>query len=97
MHALNYLLISQLIAAATAVAPRHHRKRAAYFLDNNPAGASIVSLVISPEDGTLSSPVRTSTKGIGLMGVVTPANGTGPPAPIAAGNYTIAFFVRILI
>ncbi|UKZ76848.1 hypothetical protein TrVFT333_004563 [Trichoderma virens FT-333] len=39
-------------------------QRAAYFLDNNPSGASIVSLKIS-SNGTLSNPVRTLTGGDG--------------------------------
>lgn len=43
---------------------------AAYFLDNNPDGSSIVSLRIGG-DGTLSDPVRTSTNGFGLIGTNT--------------------------
>lgn len=42
-------------------------RRAAYFLDNNPGGASVVSLNIF-SNGTLSNPVRTSTGGNGSYG-----------------------------
>ncbi|KAK4464847.1 hypothetical protein QBC42DRAFT_344320 [Cladorrhinum samala] len=42
--------------------------KALYFLDNNPAGSSIVALKIA-EDGTLSDPVRTSTGGSGSIGL----------------------------
>jgi len=62
-----------LALSVTAIPLSIHKKRdgsnrAAYFLDNNPAGSSIVSLKIS-EDGYLSSPSRISTDGYGLYGV----------------------------
>ncbi|KAL8711828.1 MAG: hypothetical protein Q9220_003772 [cf. Caloplaca sp. 1 TL-2023] len=44
--------------------------RAAYFQDNDPVGNFIVALKIDPQDGTLSTPVRTSTGGKGLAGLV---------------------------
>jgi hypothetical protein len=59
-----------LSAAASPFSPEYKRdgtNRAAYFLDNNPAGSSIITLKIS-EDGLLSSPVRISTGGLGLYG-----------------------------
>jgi len=40
--------------------------RVLYFLDNDAAGNSIVSVQISDQDGTLSSPVKTATGGKGL-------------------------------
>nr|POE63249.1 hypothetical protein CFP56_04152 [Quercus suber] len=40
--------------------------RALYFLENNPAGSSIVALSIGP-DGSISDPIRTSTKGLGAF------------------------------
>lgn len=67
MKGLALLLIPQL-ASALAIVPRDDCKRAAYFLDNNPAGASIVSLEIA-YDGTLSNPVRTWTGGKGEFGL----------------------------
>lgn len=88
MHALTYFLVPQLVLGAV-LGPRQQDKRAAYFLDNNPAGASIVSLTISPEDGTLSNPIRTSTGGVGLYGLS--ASSTGGP-PTAAGADT--FFTQ---
>lgn len=60
------------------IGSRAFSPRAAYFLDNNPEGSSIVSLAIA-ENGTLYNPVRTSTGGIGELNLV--ANATGPAAP----------------
>lgn len=56
-------------------------QRAAYFLDNDPSGASVVSLNIL-SNGTLSNPVRTFSKGNGSYGkwVV-----TNPPPPDNSG------------
>lgn len=53
---------------------KHDGVKAAYFLDNDPAGSSIVSLKVG-EDGTLSDPIRTSTGGVGSIGT----NTTGFP------------------
>lgn len=58
------------LAWSLSIPPRNENNRAAYFLDNDPAGNFIIALKISPEDGTLSSPVRTSTAGTGLAGLV---------------------------
>ncbi|KAN0102801.1 hypothetical protein V8E51_011114 [Hyaloscypha variabilis] len=77
MHALSLLLAPVLVSAA-AICSRD-TSRAAYFLDNNPAGASIISLQIA-EDGTLSNPVRTSTGGIGLFALTAGTNGTAAAA-----------------
>ena len=82
MHALSFLLAPVLVSAA-AISVRDG-SRAAYFLDNNPAGASIVSLKIA-DDGTLSGPVRTSTGGTGLFGLTAGTNGA-PPAVGGAGE-----------
>jgi hypothetical protein len=83
MHALTYLLIPQLVSAV-AINGRGNPNRAAYFLNNDPAGASIVSLKINPNDGTLSSPVVTWTGGKGLYGLTASATG-GAPAAGGAG------------
>ena len=53
--------------------PHDSSNRALYFLDNDPAGNYLVSLKISDDDGTLSSPVRTATGGSGLSGVAVPS------------------------
>ena len=84
MHALSLLLAPVLVSAA-AINSRDS-SRAAYFLDNNPAGASIISLEIA-EDGTLSNPVRTSTGGTGLFALTAGTNG----APAAAGGADTLF------
>jgi hypothetical protein len=79
MHGLIFLLAPVLVSAA--VISSRDDSRAVYFLDNNPAGASIISLKIA-EDGTLSDPVRTSTGGKGLLALTAGMNG----APAAAGG-----------
>lgn len=56
-------------------------QRAVYFLDNNPSGASVVSLNIL-SNGTLSNPVRTFTNGNGSYGKWVAAN---PPPPDNTG------------
>lgn len=84
MHALS-LLLAPILVSAAAINSRDS-SRAAYFLDNNPAGSSIVSLQIA-EDGTLSSPVRTSTGGKGLFALTAGTNG----APAAAGGADTLF------
>lgn len=50
--------------------PRRGHERTAYFLDNDATGNKLVSLKIDALDGTLSSPVSTSTGGNGLAGLV---------------------------
>ena len=84
MHALTYLLVPSLVSA-TAIGLRDNpNNRAAYILKNDPAGSSIISLKISVEDGTLSSPVITSTGGKGLYGLTVSSTG-GAPAVGGAG------------
>jgi hypothetical protein len=85
MYALTYLLIPQLVSAA-AINGRGNPNRAAYFLNNDPAGASIVSLKINPNDGTLSSPVVTWTGGKGLYGLTASSTGGAPAAGGAGMN-----------
>jgi hypothetical protein len=77
MHALS-LLIAPVLVSAAAISSRSS-PRAAYFLDNNPAGSSIVSLQIA-DDGTLSYPVRTPTGGKGLLALTAGTNGAAPAA-----------------
>lgn len=55
--------------------------RAAYFLDNDPSGASVVSLSIL-SNGTLSNPVRASTEGNGSWAKWIVSN---PPPPDNTG------------
>jgi hypothetical protein len=82
MHGLIFLLAPVLVLAAViSFRDSSDDSRAVYFLDNNPAGASIISLKIA-EDGTLSHPVRTSTGGQGLLALTAGMNG----APAAAGG-----------
>ncbi|KAJ8061419.1 hypothetical protein OCU04_009240 [Sclerotinia nivalis] len=81
MHLFQPLLLTSIVLAA-AISPRQHSRRAAaYFLDNNPNGSSIIAMEICREDGTLSSPVRTSTGGKGMLALNAPvANSTAAPA-----------------
>ncbi|WPH00747.1 Hypothetical protein R9X50_00357700 [Acrodontium crateriforme] len=51
----------------------HETSKAAYFLDNDPAGSSIVSIRIDESGMLRDSPVRTSTRGNGAIGM----NSTG--------------------
>ena len=85
MQFLTYLLVPQLVSAL-AVSQRSNPNRAAYFLDNNPNGSSIVSLKINSQDGTLSDPVRTSTGGKGLQGLNAPATAGAAPTPGGADS-----------
>ena len=68
------LFLIALLASAVLASPvvkSQHRQRAAqspsalYFLDNDPAGGSIVSMQIG-DNGSISNPQRTSTEGYGL-------------------------------
>jgi hypothetical protein len=80
-----------LSAAATPLSINHKRdesNRAAYFLDNDPAGSSIITLKISEEDGFLSSPTRISTGGIGLYGVNSGGE-AGPDSLFAQGSIVV--------
>ncbi|KAH8821488.1 hypothetical protein F5884DRAFT_850713 [Xylogone sp. PMI_703] len=67
-------ILAPTLVSAAALMPRSDH-RAAYFLDNNPAGSSIVSLKIDINDGTLSDPVRTSTGGVGMYALAGAAPG----------------------
>ena len=71
MHLTLLSIFGLLISAgAKPISPerRDGQNRAAYILDNDPAGASIISLKISVDNGFLSTPVRTGTGGKGLYG-----------------------------
>lgn len=63
-NVLQFLSFTTLAAGVALPAPR-----ALYFLENNPAGANIVSLKVSSKDGSLSDPARVPTGGNGLVGV----------------------------
>ncbi|KAG0648291.1 hypothetical protein D0Z07_5393 [Hyphodiscus hymeniophilus] len=76
MHVLAYLIVPSLVSAAAIVRKDNPDNRAAYVLNVDPAGSSIVSLKVSVEDGSLSSPVFTPTGGKGLIGLT--AQTTGP-------------------
>lgn len=72
MHATLFSILGLLIAANASPVSHDRRdggqNRAAYILDNDPAGASVISMKIGVDDGLLSSPVRTRTGGNGLYG-----------------------------
>lgn len=70
-----YQLTGLLFLTVTLAAPQRwihdcsghdNGKKAAYFLDNDPSGSSLVSLCIG-ENGILSSPIRTPTGGYGSI------------------------------
>lgn len=67
------LFLAPVVAAG--VVPRNVGPKAVYFLDNDPAGASVVALK-ADKKGMLSDPVRISTGGKGMyMGSTPPAHG----------------------
>jgi len=79
-----------LFTTATPLSANYKRdesNRAAYFLDNNPAGSSIITLKIS-DDGFLSSPTRISTGGVGLYGVNSGGE-AGPDSLFAQGSIVV--------
>jgi hypothetical protein len=70
------LLLAVPLASSAAIGSRSYpSKRALYFLDNNPSGASIVSLNIAA-NGIVSNPVRTHTGGVGLYALTASSGGT---------------------
>lgn len=73
------ILMSLAIPAAFGHGQRGTSKRALYFWDNDSTGASIITLRISADDGLLSSPTRISTGGKGLLAMMHPLIGNGPP------------------
>ncbi|THV48729.1 hypothetical protein BGAL_0231g00120 [Botrytis galanthina] len=101
MYLFQTLLFTPIVLAASIITRHHSRDAAAYFLDNNPNGSTIIAMRISQEDGTLSLPTRTSTKGKGMFGLDAPAaNSTAAPAPgdkgklftVNTGSKTLAMF-----
>ncbi len=68
MRLLRQLGLTAGFAILVLASSKHHYsgRRAAYCLDNNPAGCSIIASEISVADGTLSSPVKIATGGKGL-------------------------------
>lgn len=98
MHATLFSILGLLISAnASPVSPERRdggQNRAAYILDNDPAGASVISLKIDMDDGLLSSPVRTSTGGIGLYGKNAMGN-AGPDSLFSQDAVVVEQDVRI--
>ena len=75
---------------------RDDRARAAYTLYNDPAGASIISMQISLSDGTLTSPVKTSTGGLGMLGN-TAAGQSGPDGLFGQNAVVVSEDVRCFL
>ena len=57
-----------VVCSRTINVQRDDRARAAYTLYNDPAGAFVISMKISLSDGSLTSPVKTPTGGLGMLG-----------------------------
>jgi hypothetical protein len=81
---MQYLLVTSLLSLSIALtgartinARDDTRPRAAYTLDNDASGSSVVAMAISLADGTLSNIKKTSTGGVGLLG----NTATGPGGP----------------
>ena len=96
-----HFLYCTLIASALA-APWHmnNHTRAIYTLSNDPSGNNLLSLAISPTDGTVSSPVLTSTGGKGLRGLNVgppfgaPGSPAGPDSLFGQGAVSVSHNVR---
>ena len=91
---MQYLLATSLVASIFSVVStravngeRDRRPRAAYTLNNDATGASVIAMKISLADGMLSSPVKTPTGGQGLLGNT--ANGTAGPDGLFSQNSLI--------
>ncbi|KAF7945578.1 hypothetical protein EAE96_010345 [Botrytis aclada] len=85
MYLFRILLLTPIVLAASIITRHHSRDAAAYFLDNNPNGSTIIAMRVSREDGILSLPTRISTVGKGMFGLDAPAaNSTAAPAPGSA-------------
>ncbi|TGO82746.1 hypothetical protein BPOR_0767g00050 [Botrytis porri] len=101
MYLFQTFLLTPIVLAASMITRHYSRDAAAYFLDNNPNGSTIIAMKISRENGTLSLPTRTSTGGKGMLGLIAPAaNSTTAPAPgfqgklftVNTGSKTLAMF-----
>ncbi|KAF2151614.1 hypothetical protein K461DRAFT_321815 [Myriangium duriaei CBS 260.36] len=75
-------------ATHAAPAARPQKPAALYFLDNNPAGSSVVSFALG-DNGIPTNPVKTATGGVGLISL----NATG--SPVAADPLMSQGSVRI--
>jgi hypothetical protein len=82
--------LSAVLAIPTAESV-YSSDRVLYFLDNDPAGNSIVSVKISDRDGTLSSPVRTSTGGNGLPDLIA----VSEDSVVVSGNVCNSFYLPL--
>ncbi len=96
---MHLLLTSILISLASAHAWRGHNDtstRAIYTLSNDPSGNKILSLAVSVADGTISSPVLTSTGGKGLLGLNVgppfgaPGSPAGPDGLFGSGSVVVS-------
>lgn len=81
MKFLLSFLLPQLVVSV-AIIVRDQSNHAAYFLDNDPSGSSIIAMKIGSTDGKLSDPVRISTGGKGLFGLA-----GSPPVAGNAGEF----------
>lgn len=68
--AVNIALVYSFAVSYPREDSPHTQDRAAYFQDNDSASNSLVALQISEYDGSLSDPVKTSTGGKGLAGLI---------------------------
>ena len=103
MYFRGWSLLFHLGFVASAVLGRNRNdtfSRAIYTLSNNPSGNQILSLGIS-SNGTVSSPVLTSTNGKGLVGLNvgppfgTPGSPAGPDSLFGSGAVFVSQNVRL--
>lgn len=67
------VLALHLSAALASPSYGSGRNKVLYFQDNDPSGNSVISVQVSGRDGKLSSAVRTSTGGLGAVGLFAPS------------------------
>ena len=68
--------------SSSLVVEKRTSSRAAYVLENNPAGAAIISFSIDEYSGRVSSPVKTLTGGTGGIGLIAAGGGNVAADPL---------------
>ena len=95
MHLLTPFVLFVSATALPSQSQWQRSQRAIYTLSNDPAGANILSLVVS-DNGTVSSPVLTPTGGKGQLGVNAgpPEVPAGPDSLFSQGSVLVSGNVR---
>ena len=77
------LLAPAALVSAMAITERGtNSPRAAYLLDDNPAGSNILTYPIDIDTGFLGEPILIPTSGFGLQGINVSSGTTSPNDPL---------------